>query len=50
MSDTLCGFLILAFFVVGLGCAGQGDYEYRKHQADKQKIEVCKKNTSSRCF
>jgi len=32
-QKALC--LFIAFFVV-MGCAGNGDYEYRKHQESKK--------------
>lgn len=42
MSENKKALAIFMFFVVILGCAGHGDYEYRKHQESKTQVKMCK--------
>ena len=36
LTENQKAFALLVWFIVAFGCAGNGDYEYAKHQEAKQ--------------
>lgn len=41
-TDNQKALAVFAFLLLALGCAGHGDYEYRKHQESKTQVKMCK--------
>lgn len=42
-TDNQKALAMFAFLLLALGCAGNGDYEYRKHQESKTNAQqMCK--------
>ena len=46
MTENQKALIIFICFMVAFGCAGNGDYEYAKHQEQKQMAALKRKNAA----